>query len=352
MEALLTLSPADLQTIADRRGLCITVYTEAGPRAILDDAIHEASLLLRRDQDDATHSAVLDRLREAASDVRAPVAAGAVIFATTTDVRTVALQIDPAAMRAGAAVQVADRFLVAPLFADLDARIPVSVLALSQNSVRLVDASTGSPRVVAVPRMPTNLRAFDALDLTNDRQTLAHLRTSEEPTLRERQFVRAVDAAVAEVIDPAALLVVAAAEPLAGLYAELSHHKRLAQPGIAGNADEWTPDELASASRPAVERELGAVRRLQLTRLAEFPDRRLVTGDPSTVLAAGGRGAIDTLFVDFGSADRAGYVEDAARAAHADGARIVWASATELPGPGAVAAILRYPVDAGEPGVG
>lgn len=352
MEALLSLSPAELQSIADHRGLCVTVYTETGPRAILDDAVHEASLLLRHNQDDATHSAVLDRLREAASDVRTPVAAGAAIFATTTDVRTAPLHSDPAAMGAGAVVQVADRFLIAPLCADLDSRIPVMVLALSQNSARLVDAGTGSPRIVPVPGMPTNLRAFDALDLTNDRQTLAHLRTSEEPTLRERQYVRAVDAAIAEVIDPAALLVVAAAEPLAGLYAELSRHKRLAHPAIAGNADESTPDELATASRPAVERELEAVRRRQLTRLAEFPDRRLVTGDPTIVLAAGARGAIDTLFVDLGSADRAGYVEDAARAAHADGARIVWVSATELPGPGAVAAILRYPVDAGEPGVG
>jgi len=345
-------SAAELQDIVDRRGLCVTVYAETGPRAALDDAIHEASLLLRRDEDDLTRSAILDRLREAASTVRTPVPAGAAIFATATDVRSIPLQSSSAAVGAGARVQVADRFLVAPLLADLDSRIPVMVLALSQNSVRLVDAGAEPPRVVAVPGMATSLRSFDDLDLTNDRQTLAHLRTSEEPTVRERQYVRAIDDAIAEVIDPEALLVVAAAEPLAGLFAELSRHPRLAEPGIAGNADESTPDELALASLPAVEREREAVRHRQLTRLAEFPHRRLVTGDPATVLAAGALGALDTLFVDPGAPDADGYAEEAARAAHAGDGRIVSASESELPEHAVATAILRYPVDADEPGVG
>lgn len=354
MDTLLALSAAELQSIIDRRDLCVTVYTETGPRAALDDAIHEASLLLRREQDDATRTAILDRLRDAASAVRTPVPAGVAIFATTADVRTVPLQGASAAMGTGARVEVADRFLIAPLLADLDGRIPVMVLALSQNSVRLVDAVAGSPRIVPVPGMPTDLRSFDALDLTNDRQTLAHLRTSEEPTVRERQYVRAVDDAIAEVIDPAALLVVAAAEPLAGLFAELSRHQRIARPGIAGNADESTPDELALASLPAMERERAAVQRFQVTRLAEFPDRQLVTGDPATVLAAGALGAIDTLFVDLVdlvAPDGDDYAEEAARAAHACGARTVSASAAEFPGHGAAAAILRYPVAADEPEV-
>lgn len=345
MDTLLAPSAAELQAIVARRGLCVTVYTETGPRVLLDDAIHETSLLLRRDQDDATRTAVLDRLRDAASDVRTPVPGGAAIFATESEVRSVPLQ-DVSVAGAGPRAQLADRFLVAPLFADLDSRIPVMVLALSQNSVRLVDAGAASPRIVPVAGMPTSLRSFDALDLTNDRETLAHLRTSEEPTIRERQYVRAVDDAIAEVIDPAALLVVAAAEPLAGLFAELSRHQRLARTGIAGNADESTPDELAIASLPAVERERAVVRGLQLTRLAEFPERHLVTDDPATVLAAGALGAIDTLFVDLDAPDSDGFAEEAARAAHACRARVVRVSTAELPEHGIATAILRYPVDA------
>lgn len=350
MDEVRPVSELVVRRIIDQRGVCVTVYAETGPRATLDEAIHEASLLLR-DQDDATRKAVLERLGGVSADVRTRAPAGAAIFATATDAWSVPLQGIPV-VDAGAQVRSGDRFFVAPLLADLAARIPVVVLALSQNSVRLVDAGTTSPRIVPAPGLPESLHSFDALDLTNDRQTLAHLRTSEEPTIRERQYVRAIDDAIGEVIGPDALLVVAAAEPLAGLFAELSRHERLARPGIVGNADEQTLDELAIAAVAAVARERDAVRGRDLARLTEFPDRELVASDPAVVLAAGGLGAIDTLFVDFDRSDDAGYVEDAARAAHACGARVIAASASELPGHGAAAVILRYPVDATLPAIG
>ncbi len=344
MDAMRPLSPAELTRIIDRRGVCVTVYAETGPRAVLDDAIHEASLLLRREADDATHTAVLDWLRDAAADIRTRVPGGAAIFATATDLRVVPLESLPSAASGGTQVRLDDRFFVAPLLVDLQSRIPVMVLALSQNSVRLVDASADPPRIVPVPGLPDSLRGFDALDLTNDRETLAHLRTSEEPTIRERQYAHAIDRAIGEVLDPAALLVVAAAEPLAGLFAESSSHDRLARPGIHGNADDMTPDELARAALPSVERERETVRDRELARLAEFPKRELVADRSAVILQAGRLGAIDTLYVDLDRPDEAAYVDEAARAAYADDARIVSAQASELPERGAAAAILRYPV--------
>lgn len=353
MTALRPLSAHELEGIIDRRGVCVTVYTETGPRADLDDAIHAASLLLRDEQDDATRTAVLDGLRDVSGDIRAHVPGGAAIFATPTEVRTVPLQGLPTAPDAGARVQSADRFFVAPLLADLDSRIPVMVLALSQNAVRLVDADAEQPRIVPVPGLPQDLRSFDALDLTNDRETLSHLRTSEEPTIRQRQYIHAIDEALAEVVDAETLLVVAAAEPLAGLFGELSRHPRLAHPGLLGNADEQTPDELAVAAVAAVARERAAVRDRELARLAEFPDRDLVADEPAVVLAAGRLGAIDTLFVDLDRSDEVDAVEDVARAAHEGGARIVIAAPTAaLPGHRPAAAILRYPVDADQVEVG
>ncbi len=343
MDAMRPLSPAELTRIIDRRGVCVTVYAETGPRAMLDDAIHEASLLLRREADDATHTAVLDWLRDAAADIRTRVPGGAAIFATATDLRVVPLESLPSAA-GGAQVRLGDRFLVAPLLVDLQSRIPVMVLALSQNSVRLVDASAEPPRIVPVPGLPDSLRGFDALYLTNDRETLAHLRTSEEPTIRERQYAHAIDRAIGEVLDPAALLVIAAAEPLAGLFAESSSHDRLARPGIHGNADDMTPDELARAALPSVERERETVRDRELARLAEFPKRELVADRSAVILQAGRLGAIDTLYVDLDRPDEAAYVDEAARAAYADDARIVSAHASELPERAAAAAILRYPV--------
>jgi hypothetical protein len=351
MDELRPVSESVLRRIIDQRGVCVTVYAESGPRATLDEAIHEASLLLRGEGDDSAHTAVLEQLRGVFAAVRTPVPAGAAIFATATDVWSVSLQAEPA-VGVAARVRSADRFFVVPLLADLGARIPVMVLALSQNSVRLVDAGAAPPRIVPVPGLPQSLHGFDALDLTNDRQTLAHLRTSEEPTIRERQYVRTIDDAIGGVIGPDALLVVAAAEPLTGLFAELSRHKRLARPGISGNVDDQTPDELALAAMTAMAQERASVRRGDVARLTEFPERELVTGDPAVVLAAGGLGAIDTLFVDLERSDEAGYVEEAARAAHACGARVIAASASELPGHGAAAAILRYPVDANPTEVG
>ena len=194
--------------------------------------------------------------------------------------------------------------------------------------------------------MPTSLRSFDELDLTNDRNTLAHLRTSEDPTTRQRQYVHMIDMAIAEVVDSSTLLIVAAAEPLAGLFTELSRHERLAHPGLIGNADERTPDELAGAATVVIARERAAQRDHELARLAEFPDRDLVVDEPARVLAASRHGAIDTLFVDLDRWDDGDLIEDAARSAHDGGARIVAAPESLLEGHGGIAAILRYPVDA------
>lgn len=258
-------------------------------------------------------------------------------------------------------VGAADRFLVGPLLEGvLGLHPPVLVLALSEAEVRLVDVSARPIAVLDVRGLPRNFADALGLDVGNDRQTLAHLRTSEDPKARLYQYARLIDAAIEPVLQgEGALLIIAAAEPLASIFRTATRYPLVADSVIAGNHDGDSPFELADLAVPAIERHRRAEVETQLGRFAESPARGLVVAELHEIAECAREGAIGTLFVDvdrrhpleaessFGPTT-IDLVDEIVRGAMASDARIIPVRAADLPTTDPVAAVLRYPARAPE----
>lgn len=272
------------------------------------------------------------------------------IFATENGAEVFTLTSSPTPW-----VGVADRFLISPLLEGALALIPpVFTLAISENEVRLIDVTAHPIGVIEVPHIPRDLESTIALDVTGDRNTYAHLRTSEDPKGRLREYVRAVDHAVEPVLRRAgAVLVIAAAEPIASIYRSMTSHGLVASSTISGNHDGDSINKLADLAVPIIERHRREVLEDHLARFAEMPARGHVLVDLDEIAAAAHEGAIDTLFVDLGcripvpaeafegrtTIDR---VDEIVRHSLSSDATIVPVLAGDLPTPDPVAAVLRY----------
>jgi hypothetical protein len=264
--------------------------------------------------------------------------------------------------------EVSDRFAITPLLRATTFSRSAFVLALSQNAVRLIDVSPTLPASeIVVPDLPHDLKSTLALDLTNDRQTLAHLRTSEDPKIRMLEFAQAVDRALHPVVaDSDRPMILAAAEPLASIYRSVSSYSRLADSLIAGNPEEKSAGDLAASATPILDAAHAAELVAQTARFHESTSRGLSDDTLSGVSLAATSKAIDTLFVDIdhripGRVDEVtgvitrnevenethyDVIDEIVRRALSSDARIFAVRGTDVPGNGPVAAILRFPVNA------
>jgi hypothetical protein len=284
---------------------------------------------------------------------------GLVVLASPT--RMVA---HPLPLEVSASVHVSDRFHLTPLLAAVRATGTFLVLALAQDSVRLVAVGADdTATTLTVPGMPVDLRSATALDVTNDRQAYAHLQTSEDPKLRMLEYAQAIDRALQEAPGvPSWPLVIAAAEPLASIFRSVTTRRELVPEAIEGNPEKLSDHELALAGRPHIER----LRTKELEHHAADFEDHVGSGhtatDLSDVARAATEGAIRTLFFD-GEANVPGHVDEAdgtitrdavdgasnycivdeiVRRALLTGAVLVPATAAAVPGGEALAAILRY----------
>lgn len=259
---------------------------------------------------------------------------------------------------------VSDRFMITPLLRAATFGHSAFVLALSQNAVRLIDISPAlSASEVLVPELPRDLKSTVALDLTNDRDTLAHLRMSEEPKVRMKEFSQAIDRALQPVLAQSDRPVVLAAdEPLASIFRSVSSSPRLVEPAIGGNPEERSADELAASAAPILDAVHAKELATQVTRFEEASSPDLTDSTLDGVAVAATSKAIDTLFVDIDQ-HIAGYVDELSgvitrsetedafdydvvdeivRRALLSDARVIAVRAGEVPGAGPVAAILRF----------
>lgn len=365
------MDPQSIEALARvREAGCVSLYVPASPLGA--DA-------------DLARIGLKDVLRDAVTQLEAAGADESVVGAVVASVT--ALLEDPAAWRhqwhglvvlasptrivahplpvtVSASAHVADRFHLTPLLAAVHAADAFLVLALAQDSVRLVAVGADdSASSLEVPGMPADLRSTTALDLTNDRQTYAHLQTSEDPKLRMLEYSRAIDRALND--DPGVPdwpLVIAAAEPLASIFRSASTRPGLVPTILDGNPERSSDHDLAAGGRPHV----AALRARESEHLAADYEENVGAGrtatDLSDVARSATEGAIRTLFFD-GDADVPGRVDERAgtitpeqqddaddycivdevvRRALLTGALLVPSTAVPVPGGGPVAAILRY----------
>jgi len=262
-------------------------------------------------------------------------------------------------------VQVSDRFHLKPLLRSITFPQVAFVLALAENSVRLLELASGTslPWVVAVPDLPVSAADATGHPWDEEQAPRPKVRGSEGQDVRLGQYARQIDRALRPLLSGLDVpLILAATEPVNSIYRSANSYPYLVPASIPGNP-ESTPDaELASAARSILDN-------LRTDELQEFhelyqsrqSDGRVVQ-DIADVARAATYGAVDTVFVDidevipgsidentgavtFSTADDAAsyeVVDEITRRVWLNGGRVLAVRRDDVPGQNPVAAILRY----------
>ena len=124
------------------------------------------------------------------------------------------------ANRLSALSEVSDRFHLNPLLRAVAFPHEALVLAISENSVRLIEAFSDLPPVdVKVPDVPKDAASHAHKSTLNDRSPSGRIQGSEGQRVRHLQYLRAIDAALRPALAGRDTpLIVAAVDPLASLF--------------------------------------------------------------------------------------------------------------------------------------
>lgn len=283
------------------------------------------------------------------------------LFATPENIRSFRLP-----NRLTSLVEVSDRFHLKPLLRSVTFPQHAYLLVISMGAVRLVEVSADlPPHEIKVPGLPRD--AAHALGRRSHTERSGNMMSGESTSEHASmaRYCRTVDQALRPVLSGHERpLILAAAEPLAAIYRSVCSYPHLAVEVIQGSGDHTPDHNLAEAARAVLDgiyaKELADIAALYAARV----DQGRATGDVAMAARAATFGAIDRLVVDM-DADIPGTVADddglVAFASKADGvnysitdeitrralqsgARVIAARAADIPGGGALAAFLRYPV--------
>jgi hypothetical protein len=282
------------------------------------------------------------------------------LFVTPTFVRTFRV---PNAL--GAAAEVADRFFLKPLFRAANFPNSAYVLALALGGVRLLDVSADLPvSRVKVPGLPAD--ATSALGVSSLGVRTESRRSDSAAGQRASlvQFCRMVDGALRGMLSGEAVpLFLAADESLGAIYRSVNSHRGLVPFGLDSSPDDRTDDELATATRPLLDRLYAQ----EIARVSALFSERAGSGRSTSDVAQAARaatmGAVDTLLVDIdgqvpGSIDEEsgavtfadtataanyGVIDEIARRTLLSGGRVLAVRKQDLPA-APLAAILRWAV--------
>lgn len=268
--------------------------------------------------------------------------------------------------RLGSAVEVGDRFYVKPLLRAVAFPQTAFVLALAAGGARLVEVTHDGPAfTVPVPEMPSDVASAAGKASIGDRSQIGRMQGAEGQKVRLRQYAHKVDQALRHVLTGLELpLILAATEPIAAIYRSLCTYPHLVETTLPGNPEEASDEQLAAAARTVLD-DLYARQLDELRASFELEaSRERGSGDVATVARAATFGAVATAIVDIdaklpGTVDEAtgvvtrddaddarsyGVVDEIARRVLQHGGRVLAVRAEEVPGGGAVAALLRYPL--------
>jgi len=259
--------------------------------------------------------------------------------------------------------EVADRFHLTPLIRAMTSPHDVFVLALAEESVRLIHAFVDfPPERLQVPNLPRNAEEATRRPSFHVRAPRRRLQNLEGEKVLLHQYVRKVEQAIHSVLaGQNAPLVLAAEEPIASMFRSVNTHPRLADEMIEGNPGLITDAELEDAAIPILDRLYSRELKAVIALYDQLKPRRATT-DVSYAAHAATAGIIDQLLVDLDAvvpglvsdidgsvtysasddAETYSVVDEIARRALSTGARVLGARKEELPDRAPLAAILRY----------
>ena len=262
--------------------------------------------------------------------------------------------------------EVADRFYVKPLLRAVTFPQSALILALAQNSVRLIKIDPEAPAVIVdVDGMPSNVAAAVGLTTISGRSAEGRIQGSEGQKVRMLEYVQAIERALHPLLaNSTEPLILAAAEPLTGIFRGASDYPHLVEETIAGNPEEKTEEELAAAARHVLDNLYAG----KVATLKDAFETRIAAGtalvDMSDIARAATFGAVEALVFDIdarvpGSIDdetgaiayaaddapgHYGVTDEILRRSLASKARVYALRAEDVPGGGPVAATVRFPV--------
>lgn len=259
--------------------------------------------------------------------------------------------------------EVADRLHLTPLIRAMTSPHDIFVLALAEESVRLIHAYENFPPVrLQIPGLPGNAEQAARRPSFHVRAPRRRLQNLEGEKVLLQGYVRKVEQAVHGVLaglnTPLAL---AAEEPLSSMFRSLNTYPRLADEIIEGNPDQVTDAELEDAVIPILDRLYSREVKAAVALYDQLKPRRATT-DLSYAAHAATAGAIEQLVVDLDAvvpglvsdvdgsviysasddAETFSVVDEVARRALYTGARVLGARREELPDRAPLTAILRY----------
>jgi hypothetical protein len=263
-------------------------------------------------------------------------------------------------------VEVSDRFHLRPLLRTLTFPHVAFVLALAQGSVRVVEVAPDlAPAPIDVDDLPSDVASASRKSSISDRAPIGRLQGSEGQKVRMRQYARQVDQALRPFLNGLEVpLILAATDPIDSIYRSVNSYPQLLAQGISGNPETASDAELALGARAVLDElyatQLRDVQELYGQRSAE----RRALSDIAEVAHAATFGAVETLLVDIdatvpgtvdeqtgavsfadgGAGDIHDVTDEIARRAWLSGASVLAVRDSDIPGAGAVAAILRYPL--------
>ncbi len=268
---------------------------------------------------------------------------------------------------------VGDRMHIKPLLTLFTGTGRFYILALSQNSVRLLQATAQRVGEVELDGVPTSLAEalkYDEIEKSHQVRTpagfggpaIGHGHEIDEKDRIKRYFQQVNHGLHAYLSDAHAPLVVAAVEYLMPIYREVNSYPALLAEGIVGNPDGVGADELARRGREIV---APLFRQAQADAVARYQALAGTGGTVSSVaevLRAATEGRIDVLLVAsgkylWGRFDRASLAAELTDGADTDGEDLLDLAAAEtllrggsvfavppeeIPADSAVVAVLRY----------
>lgn len=271
-------------------------------------------------------------------------------------------------------VVVSDRFHLKPLLASVMSGAVFSVLALSQNEVRLLSGSPYGVAELELGDIPHDLAEALQFD-DRERQLTSHssgragrgrvtatfhggTTLKDTKDVDVRRFLRAVDDGVRQIIGDDTPLVLAGVDDVVASYRQVSRHAAIVEGNISGNPERMTSAELHEQAwplvRPMFERDQEHARNTFL----DGPKPKASSVEEAVTAASTGR--VESLFVPI-DVECWGSVADGEVDGHDErqpgdrdlcdtaaietllhGGKAFAVPAADVPGPGPVAAVLRF----------